>query len=461
MAIDDIVERPAKLHLSRIRDRCGLTAVVQSMIFKVGIIGLNAATGILTARVLAPAGRGELAAIILWPFFLCFAGTFGLPTALSYHIKKNDRHRSALLGAGLLVGLVMSALVGVAAAMAMPVLLVNYSQSVIAVTRLLLIIIPASMLMYIAKGVFEATGHFSTSITADLLVPSLTLLTLVILTVLHRLTPFAAACAYALAYIPIAIWLFYKMARFIQPTLSHLSKNVRVLLAYGFSSYGIDLCGTLAIYVDQAFVVNLLNSSALGIYVVALSASRMLNICQASVVMVLLPKAVGMDIDQIVAVTGRAARASLCLTAAMATTLWVLAPIIIRLLYGVHFNESVPILRVLLIEVTIAGAVWVLAQPAMAVGRPGVIASLQLVGLLVTIPLMWLFIPRYGAAGAALALLMSTSARFILILFAFRFVLRTNVPRIWIKPSDLREFGGLLADISLSITRRVILVKGQ
>ena len=45
-------------------------AVAQSVAAKFVIIGINAATGIITARALLPAGRGELAAMILWPVFL-------------------------------------------------------------------------------------------------------------------------------------------------------------------------------------------------------------------------------------------------------------------------------------------------------------------------------------------------------------------------------------------------------
>ena len=52
---------------------------------------------------------------------------------------------------------------------------------------------------------------------------------------------------------------------------------MRQLFAYGIRSYGIDLCGTMALYVDQALVVRLLEPGMMGTYVVALSLSRMLN----------------------------------------------------------------------------------------------------------------------------------------------------------------------------------------
>ena len=59
-------------------------AIAQSVVAKLLIVGLNAATGILSARSLAPAGRGALTALTLWPIFLGSALTFGIPSALTY-----------------------------------------------------------------------------------------------------------------------------------------------------------------------------------------------------------------------------------------------------------------------------------------------------------------------------------------------------------------------------------------
>ena len=78
-------------------------AVAPSVGAKLLIIAMNAATGILSARVLQLAGRGELAAMILWPVFLASALAFGLPSALTFQLRSNAEKSSRLMGAGLLL----------------------------------------------------------------------------------------------------------------------------------------------------------------------------------------------------------------------------------------------------------------------------------------------------------------------------------------------------------------------
>ena len=55
----------------------------------------------------------------------------------------------------------------------------------------------------------------------------------------------------------------------------------------------------------------------------------------------------------------------------------------------------------------------------MALSRPGVITALQAIGLLITVPLMLVLVPRFGIEGAALSLLLSTCARFAFVLGSF------------------------------------------
>ncbi|HEX9002882.1 MAG TPA: polysaccharide biosynthesis protein, partial [Blastocatellia bacterium] len=68
--------------------RSGLSAVLQSLVVKLLVVAINTATGIITARMLRPDGRGELAAMILWPVFLANALTLGVPSSLVYNLRR-------------------------------------------------------------------------------------------------------------------------------------------------------------------------------------------------------------------------------------------------------------------------------------------------------------------------------------------------------------------------------------
>jgi O-antigen/teichoic acid export membrane protein len=91
----------------------------------------------------------------------------------------------------------------------------------------------------------------------------------------------------------------------------------------------------------------------------------------------------------------------------------------------------------LVVEVVVSGATLVLSQAFMAAGRPGVITALQLTGLLLTVPLMVLLVPRYGIVGAGAALLLSTTARFIFVLASFPVFLKVPIPQVFPKREDL------------------------
>jgi O-antigen/teichoic acid export membrane protein len=119
-------------------------------------------------------------------------------------------------------------------------------------------------------------------------------------------------------------------------------------------------------------------------------------------------------------------------------------PLLLRILYGAEYTSSIVSLRLLLVEVTLSGCVFVLAQAFMALGRPGTVTLLQAVGLSISIPIMLLLVPRWGISGAALALLVSTCARFILVMLSFRLILKVPAPSLIPQKEDFSILLGAL-----------------
>jgi len=136
--------------------------------------------------------------------------------------------------------------------------------------------------------------------------------------------------------------------------------------------------------------------------------------------------------------TSRATRMSTLLTALAAVAVALLGPYMLALLYGKEYAVATAVLRILVLEAVLSGATLVLSQAFMALERPGVITALQVTGLLLTLPLMLIFVPRMGIVGAGLALLVSTSARLLFVLASYPLFLKTRVPHIFPKAEDLR-----------------------
>jgi O-antigen/teichoic acid export membrane protein len=427
------------------------SAVAQSVAAKLLIIAFNAATGILTARTLAPAGRGDLATLILWPIFLGSAITLGVPSALTYQLRRDPKNQSSLLTAALLLGLGCSLIAIAIGVVFLPHWIPQYSPETILWARIFVCSAPLQSLGLVGRAALESRGNFTASNRLLVFSPMLTLVWLIVLAATHSMTPLRAAVAYVTVGIIPVLWMLRQLHQEFRPAFTNLAASSRQLLSYGLRSYGIDLCGTMSLYVDQALVIRILAPEAMGIYVVALSLSRMLNAFHGSVVMVLFPRAVAQTPKVIHEMTSFSTRLSTLLTATAGLCIIAAGPQVLTLLYGHRYTQAAPILRVLVCEVVLAGATTVLSQAFMALGRPGVVTFFQIVGLLLTIPLMLLLAPRYGTLGAATALLLSTSIRFLLVLIGFPIFLKLPIPRIVASRSDF----AFLAKSASALLRRL------
>jgi O-antigen/teichoic acid export membrane protein len=434
------IEAPLPLVSGEPKSRHGSQAVAHSILSKMVILGLQAATGILTARALQPAGRGELAAMILWPLFVASVTTLGLPSSLIYYLRHRPEERERLIANGLLMAAVLGIAAAALTAFILPWWLRQYPLPIIHAAEWFLITVPICSITLAGRAILEASHEFSMSNVIQTLTPFATLIGLLAYLAAHRLNPYTAATAYIAASIP-TFWLMFSRLRragLKGPGLKRAGLKqwscdlsaMKLMLGYGVRSYGVDLLGTLALQVDQVLVISLLSPFAMGSYVVVLSLSRMLNLFQNSVVMVLFPKAAGRSVEDVVRLTGRSVRVSGLVTTFFAVFVCAAGPTLLRVLYGKEYVSAIGALKILVIEVVLSGATFVLAQAFMALGRPGVVTLLQAFGLSLSIPMMLWLIPRYGIYGAAVSLLTSTVARLIFIYSGFRIFLKVRPPRL-------------------------------
>lgn len=427
----------------------GTKAIANTLGSRILQQGLNAATGIVTARALLPSGRGQLAAMILWSLFLAGLTTFGLPTALIYFIRRQPEHKKDLISSGLAMSVCAGVITMVVGAYFLPSWLHQYPSWIVVNAQWFLIFTPICSVTLAGRSVLEANGLFGKSNAQQLMVPTLTLIGLLSALTFHHLTVSIAALCYTLPTIPV----FFFMLKQLRPLLSKRLQlpslwACRMLLSYGIRSWGIDLLGTLGGQVDQVLVIRLLTPADMGFYAVTLGLSRIMSIIQSSAVTVLFPKAAGLSTEEVIRLTGRATRISAGLTLMGSVLVAFVGPWLLKVFYGREYIHSVGAFRVLLLEVTISGCAFLLSQAFMALGRPGLVTILQAIGLALSIPLMLRFIPMWGVLGAATALTLSTAARTVLVYFSFRIFLKTRPPDLIPKRED---FILLLEQIRLRI----------
>lgn len=424
--------------------RQGARSVLQTAAARLLVVGLNAGTGVLTARALHPVGRGDLAAMLLWPQVLSGALTLGLPSALTFHLR-NDRARAPqLLAAALVLGLAIG-LVGSAAAMGFaPWLLHRYAPPVVRVGRLLMPNLLVGIYLLIGRAALEAEHDFRMSAVVLTATPLLTLLGLLFLAAAHALTPLHAGIVYTLSGIPVCARLWSRLpVRFPQP-LRALQHAALMLLSYGLRSFGIDLCGTLGFYVDQVLVVSLVSPASMGVYVVALSASRVLNVPQTAMASVLFPSMVGLGRAAIAVLVGRSLRIGFTVALLSLGLTLACGHLLLALVYGPAFASVGATLAILTAEAGLAGCVSIAAQAFMATNRPGLITAQQVIGLLASVPCLLLLIPRWGLAGAAVSILFGTTLRFLFALVSFRHSFGGRWPGLFLDRASLAWCTGRL-----------------
>jgi O-antigen/teichoic acid export membrane protein len=411
--------------------------VVKTIVLRFGAIGLNAVSGILTARALHAEGRGQLAAMIIWPSLLAWLTTFGLPSSLIYHLRRERERSPALVGWALVLCMAGAALGTTAAWHVLPFWLSQQPASVITAAQWCLLTTVLCSLTLLGRAAWEAEGHFGRSNFAQLLAPLTVVVGLGVVMLFGTLTPFSAAAVYVLAGLPTLVWILASVVRSFRPAFERGLQAPQQLVGYGVRSYGVDLCGAVSVYLDQALVVGLLSAESMGIYVVALSVSRILGALHSAVASMVFPKVVGLGRGEMIDAVARAARMALLASGALGLIVVIAGPTLLRWLYGPSFGAGAVILPILVCEVILSGVAFIFLQSFMAAGRPGVATMLQVTSVLVSVPIFLTLVPAFGVVGAASALLAASIIRLTLTLVSYKTVLGVPVPRVWIDGSDL------------------------
>jgi O-antigen/teichoic acid export membrane protein len=110
------------------------------------------------------------------------------------------------------------------------------------------------------------------------------------------------------------------------------------------------------------------------------------------------------------------------------------ARVFIPLLYGSAFHGAIVLVYILLVGLAAEGMAGVVSAYLYGIGRPGLNSLAIGAGVVVTVALDIVLIPRFGAVGAAVAssaaYLMSTSA----LLVCFRVVAKPPLPAATLRP---------------------------
>lgn len=417
------------LKIKRLLDGAsGTAAAAQTTLATLIVLAFNVVTGVVTARLLGPHGRGELSALLLAPQVLAFLFTLGLPAALIVLGKRDRARQSGLIGTALALSAVMATVAVGAGYVLLPTLLAQYGERTVAFARMLLLFVWIGVPSTVLVAALQLRERFRAFNRVRYLQGFAVLAALLVLAAAGPLRPGTAALAYLLPTLPFFLWNAVWAAREFRPELKAFFRNCRQLLSFGTRVHGTDVVGTLLAQLDKVILVAVLAPAAFGVYVVAFNLSRLVATFANSAVPVLLPRSAGRPLPEVLAVTARALSAVVVLTLAVVVGFTLLGAVMLRVLYGAAFAGGYATLLILSAEAALVAAASILQQPYLVLDRPGTVALIQSAGLVVAVPLVYALGTHFGIAGAAAGLLSGTTVRLLLTYGGYRRLLGVAPP---------------------------------
>jgi len=390
------------------RSTAGRRPLSLSFAASAAIQALNVASGVMLARALGPHGRGELAAVMLWPGLLAAIGSLGVGDGITYHTARAGSRPGTVLGSGLALCVPQSAVLVAAGFITVSFTTAHHQGATTGSAYLFLLYIPtylaATYLMAALNGICRHAWFQG----LRLLVVALSAAGVAALAVLGSLTARSAVLVYIAAHLTVLMVAFACWLRTVdlQPRVE--ASTVRSLVSFGVRSHGGTLAGTLNERLDQLLISVFLAPASLGLYVIAVTLTSVTGLVGASASLVVLPAVARLPPGAARARSAwRTVAATLLGSVAVTVPVFAVLPQLIALFFGGAYGAAVPFARVLLVAAVLLSTNRVLGAILRAVGRPLDAGAAELLALGTTVVGLAALLPLLGLMGAALTSLLA------------------------------------------------------
>lgn len=406
-AHSDVAAHAAPPHALGRRD-LGATFLTNFLLAATGF-----ATGTLAARLLGPAGRGQLAAVQIWPTFLAALASLGLPEALIYFSAREPRRTKPYLFSSLVLGLLASTPFMILGALLLPHLLHAQSGATRAIATFYLLLIPLNVLAGYPAQVFRGCGLFKLWNFFRLILPLAWLGILVAAWTLrvHRVA--FLVDVYLLAMLAFAALEFFFVFREIPGAFRIDFSAWRPMLKFGGPCVFTTVSQTLNLRLDQMLMAMFLQPRDLGLYVAAVAWSNAFNPAINALSAWFFPKVASLhDTTNRRLLFARGLRFGILLSVCLGLLFLALTPLVFSLIFGASFRAATACAMVLVVAAMISGMNTLTEEGLRGLGQPGSALAAELAGLAVTAIALALLLRPMGIMGAAIASVAGYAATF-------------------------------------------------
>lgn len=390
----------------------GAAAPMVGSFVATGVIQLvQAVIGVVLARVLGPADRGELAALILWPTLITTVGSLGLAQSATYHAARVPR-LGTLVGSTLTLVAIDSIVLVAIGWLILPVVLGGHDPSVVHDGQLFLsAFVPLSLLAISMMSVLNGNHRFAWFQALRLVLIGTTVAGIGALAISGGMTVGTAAAAYIAGYAVTAVLALAVVLRGVWGTLRASRASIRLLLGFGLKSQLSTSMWSLNERSDQLVISAFFSPVSLGLYVVAVTLTSLTTLVGFSFALVALPMIARLETLADRQRIGRLmVSATFFCATAVSIPIFIAEPALIRLLFGDDFAGAAGVGRVLLAAGIVFALNRVLESLLQAVGKPLESSIGEGVALAVTAAGLAVLLPLLGIMGAGITSLLAYSA---------------------------------------------------
>ncbi len=363
-------------------------------------------SGPLLARMLGLDGRGQLAALLLWPNVIALLGSLGLPSAVTYFIAQRRASTKAVCRAVLPFAVPQALLLVVLHAVVLSLVLRGEPASIQAAGAATLGAVPTYLAQLYGLAILQGHRRFTLFNVQRLLPVTLYAGGILALFVVGSgsivpvvLVWMIVNAAVGVVTLTIGLW----ASRDAHAALTQVPR--KAILRFGLRGLFGSISPIEHFHLDQVVLALFLAPAALGLYVTGLAFTNVFRFLSQSLGIVAYPS-IAAHTDP------SSARRSLWvfIWATVALSVVFVIPLIVavgwlvRLLFGQEFSEAVLIARILLAGMVFASARRILSDGLKGRGYPAAGTLAEVAAWLWLAPALGAMVPLWGAPGAAVAL---------------------------------------------------------
>jgi enterobacterial common antigen flippase len=394
------------------------TRVLAPMAFDASILVVNLLSGIAIARALGPAGRGEIAAILLLTQLCVWFFSGGATEAVAYRLARNPADGPRLLGTWFAIGVPVGLLAIIVGEVALPVLFSAQTSEAINLGRIYLAIVLVMLLQVVQYGMLLGSHDFYFYNVVRLLQPALVSAAYLACWVFGILSVQGAlvinAVAITAAFLAAAMRLLQRQG-FARPGRALM----RETLSFGLKAHMGTIAGLVNARLDLMLVPAFLGAASVGLYSVATNVTSIIATLTTTIAMIVMPVAARRE-KQSPQTVIRTFQIVLMIGVAIALPLAASANLALSIVYGADFEGAATALRILLPGVTLDAAAMVLWSGLLAANRPLLSSVAAIPASILTVVGLVLFLKEGGIEVAAIVSTCAYSTVFVISVLIYK-----------------------------------------